>query len=363
MAFVFQLIASLCLSFITAVIVIPMSLKMAHKNDWYDDVDERKIHTTDTPHIGGVGLFVASTIGFMFSYILNVLFFNLSLAPITRVHPLLASFLILHVTGIIDDFAHLRARHKFLLQLAAATMLVAIGFAITSIEIPSSYTTIHLGIAGYFITILWLTGISNAINFIDGMDGLSGGCASIAALTYGVTFLLIGSHTSALISFAVFGALAGFLIFNWPPAKIFMGDSGSLFLGFAVGSIPLLEHSGSSSLFIVSLLLSVALFPVLDTFTAILRRLRRRVAIIMPDKEHIHHKLLDLGLSQHQILAITYCLEVLPCAAIIVWAATGNDSFFWLVLATWIIMLAFFIILDVVYHRKERPLPESVSGS
>ncbi|MBT3273766.1 MAG: undecaprenyl/decaprenyl-phosphate alpha-N-acetylglucosaminyl 1-phosphate transferase, partial [Spirochaetales bacterium] len=205
-------------------------------------------------------------------------------------------------------------------------------------------------------TIFWIAGISNAINFIDGMDGLSSGTSLIAALTFGIVFSILGNATSAMISFALFGALVGFLFFNWPPAKIFMGDSGAIFIGFALGALPFLEQSGSSSLLIVCLLISVVLFPVLDTFASMIRRTRRKISVIVPDKEHTHHKLLDFGMSEIKALTILYSLSAIPCVSVIIWAATGNGNFFWLVVATWIIMLMFFIILDFKYHGKERRL-------
>ena len=362
MSFAYQLIASLGLSFLVAMITMPIALKMANKIGWYDAIDERKIPTLDTPNIGGVGIFIASTAGIVFFYLLNAFVFKQSLVPFTRALPLLGALFILHVTGLVDDFANLRARYKFLLQLTAAVLLAATGYGFTSIEIPWSGITIHLGIAGYIITILWLTGTSNAINFVDGMDGLSGGSAAIASLTYGIIFTIIGSYTSALISFTIFGALVGFLIFNWPPAKIFMGDSGALYLGFALGALPFLEHSGSSSLFVVSVLVSVLLFPVLDTISAIVRRTRRGIPIIVPDKEHTHHKLLDFGIKERDILALLYTLVALPCGTVIVWAATGVDGFFWLVVATWVVMVVFFVVLDVKYHGKERRLRRPVSA-
>ncbi|MBN1687188.1 MAG: undecaprenyl/decaprenyl-phosphate alpha-N-acetylglucosaminyl 1-phosphate transferase, partial [Spirochaetales bacterium] len=252
---------------------------------------------------------------------------------------------------------------KFVVQFAAAAVLALMGYTITAVQLPWFDVTINLGAGAYVITILWLAGASNAINFIDGIDGLAGGISAIAALAYGIVFFIIGSSTSALIALALFGALIAFLLFNRPPAKIIMGDCGAIYLGFFLGSLPLLEHSGTATLLGILIPFSLLLFPVMDTLTAILRRLRGRRSIVKPDREHTHHKLLDLGFSQRQILALIYSLELLPCAAVILWAATGNDNFFWLVITSWIIMAAFFLVLDVVYHRRERTQPKPAKES
>jgi UDP-GlcNAc:undecaprenyl-phosphate/decaprenyl-phosphate GlcNAc-1-phosphate transferase len=359
----FQIIASAGSALIIATVLMPIILKISHHFRWYADKDPRKIHTNDLPHIGGTGVFIAATLAVVLHYLLDHFIFNLGDASFIRFLPLLIAFFVIHVTGLIDDFTDMHARYKFVIQFATAAVVAFMGYTIRVVELPWLETTIRLGPAAYLITILWLAGTSNAINFIDGIDGLAGGISAIAASAYGVVFLIIGSYTSAFIAFAMLGALVGFLLFNRPPAKIIMGDCGAIYLGFFLGSLPLLEHSETTTLLGIAIPFSLLLFPVLDTLMSIVRRLRRKISIVKPDREHIHHKLLDLGLSQRQILVITYALEALPCAAVIVWAATGNHNFFWLVLATWIIMLAFFIILDVIYHRKEWPLPESFPES
>ena len=336
-----------------ALIMTPIMLKLAHRYKWYDGVDPRKIHTKDTPHVGGVGIFAAMMLGVATFYVLNRIAFGLELLSFGRVALLLVALLAIHVTGVIDDFKNIRARYKFFAQLVVAVILILAGFVVKGISLPWSGTIVHLGPAAYLLSALWIISMSNAVNFVDGMDGLSGGAVAIAAITYGIVFSIIGSYTSALIAFTIFGAVVGFLFFNWPPAKIFMGDSGAIYLGFALGALPFLEHSGNATLLVFSLVLSVSLFPILDTLMAIIRRLRRRVAINVADKEHTHHKLLDFGIRERGILMMVYSLMVLPNGAVILWAATKNDKYFWLAGTTWIMVILFFAILDIWYHKVE----------
>jgi UDP-GlcNAc:undecaprenyl-phosphate GlcNAc-1-phosphate transferase len=360
---VYQIIATFGSALIIVTTLMPFVLKMSHRFEWYADKNPRKIHTNDLPHIGGTGLFLAATFATFLLYLLDSIVFKSGSATFLAFLPLLVAYLLIHVTGLIDDFTDMHARYKFLVQFAVAAVLAVMGYTIHTVELPWSEITIHLGPGAYIITVLWLAGTSNAINFIDGIDGLAAGISAIAALAYGVVFLILGSTTSAFIAFGLLGALVGFLMFNSPPAKIIMGDCGAIYLGFFLGSLPLLEHAGTSTFLGVMIPFSLLLFPVMDTATAILRRMRRRVSIIKPDREHTHHKLLDLGLSQRQILGVTYLLEILPCAAVIVWAATGNDRYFWLVAGSWVIIIAFFIVLDLLYHRGERTKPESVTNT
>ena len=360
---VYQIIATTGSSLIIVTALMPLVLKISHKFRWYADKHPRKIHTNDLPHIGGTGLFIAATLSVALYYILDGLIFKGGGASFGKFLPLLVAYLLIHVTGLVDDFTDMHARYKFFIQFAVAAVLAFMGYTIRAVELPWSDITIHLGAGAYIVTILWLAGASNAINFIDGMDGLAAGVSAIAALVYGIVFLIIGSSTSAFIAFALLGALIGLLLFNSPPANIIMGDCGAIYLGFFLGSLPLLEHSGTSTLLGIMIPFSLLLFPVMDTASAILRRIRRKVSIIKPDREHTHHKLLDLGLSQRQILAITYLLELLPCSAIIVWAATGNRNCFWFLLATWIVMITFFIVLDVIYHRREKTRPQPAKNA
>ena len=351
MDILYLVIASIGFALLPNLAFIPFINRLSHRHKWYDHIDPRKIHTGNIPATGGVGIFFTSMFAVILFYIVGGSFFGGSLVSFTRVLPILIAMMVIHITGVDDDFANIRARYKFLIQLAVATIVVLLGYNIESVAMPAFGITLKLGFASYFITILWMAGVSNAINLVDGMDGLAGGLSAMCALFYGIIFVVLGSYASAVIAFAIFGAIVGFLFHNWPPAKIFMGDCGAIFIGFALAALPLIEHSGEVSLLFVMIPLSLLLVPILETFASMIRRLRRKTPIYYADKEHTHHKLLDFGVSQRGILFIIYGLSAIPSVAVLVWAVLGINSLFWLVLAAWVIVLVFFSVLDMMYHR------------
>ena len=207
--------------------------------------------------------------------------------------------------GLADDFHNLGAELKFSLQIAAAVLVTIGGFTISVIRIPG-LPELSLGLFSYPITALWIVTISNAINLVDGIDGLAGGITGVSALSLGVMCLLQGQVMPALLAFSLLGAVLGFLAFNLPPARIFMGDSGSLLLGFVLAVIPLVGGASGPSIVDMLAPATVLLVPIIDTIAAIARRIRARRPIYKPDRDHIHHKLLALGLKETSILLILY---------------------------------------------------------
>lgn len=285
---------------------VPVVLWLSHRFQWYDVPNARKIHTGDIPRLGGVGIFVS----FIAAFLLASLVFGFAGVPaVWPIHGeilfVLAGMVVIHVTGLVDDFYNLKAIIKFLLQIIAAALVTMGGFLIRSIPIPF-FGSISLGILSYPVTVLWIVGITNALNLVDGIDGFAGGITAISALSMG--FLSVdGSGTSSLgIPFILCGAVLGFLFYNYPPARIFMGDSGALFLGFTLAVIPLLQLPSQPS--VTSLLIPVTILtiPILDTASAIIRRTRKGLPFYSADREHIHHKLQNLGLTDRKILLITY---------------------------------------------------------
>ncbi len=334
-------------------VLIPLILRIAHKFKWYDPPDKRKIHTGLIPRLGGPGMFIAFLLtGLLTPVVMSVigrgsddLRFGL------RFLPFFLGIFVIHLVGLIDDFHNLKAMLKFFLQLFAAVLVAGAGFLIRSLTIPY-IGTIRLGLLAYPITILWIVGISNAVNLIDGMDGLAGGIGAFAALSMGVIALLQGSGVTAVLCFSLFGAILGFLVFNFPPAKIFMGDSGSLFLGFCLAVFPLIGGISKISAF-GTLLVPVTLLtiPILDILTAILRRLRNKVPIIHPDREHIHHKLLDLGLNQRQILGVLYGFSLYLSVVAVTSVILPREINVYLILVVWAGSLLGYSFLNFVGYR------------
>lgn len=296
-------------AFFANTLITPVILAVAHRFNWYDDTDHRKIHSEDTPRLGGIGIFLA---------FLLVTVVGLQLVvPAGRLMPwsgrslvlMVAGLLAMHGLGVYDDFTNLRAPLKFFVQIVAASLVAFSGATLQIISIPLVGIISIPGIIAFPLTVFWIVSISNAVNLIDGADGLAGGVAMIATLFLGIIAFGQGSLFPAVIAFALFGAVAGFLVFNFPPARIFMGDGGSLTLGFALAVIPLLGITGNSSPPLpvpVLPVLTLLYVPILDTILAIVRRVRRGLPVHSPDREHIHHRLIDRGVHGRRLLAIIY---------------------------------------------------------
>ena len=205
---------------------------------------------------------------------------------------------------------------------------------------------LNFGPFGPFVTLLWVVGVTNAVNLIDGMDGLAGGFSLISLAAVGTFYLLTGQALPAVVAFVAVGALFGFLFFNFPPAKIFMGDSGSLTLGYLLAVLPL--WSGSASLLGQFWLLPVVLvlIPMSDTLAAILRRLRENRPIWSPDKAHMHHKMLAMGLKTRAILAIVYATTLVTSAPVVLAGVFQSPLVsFWSSLASGLVILVLFSVL------------------
>ncbi|MBN1524818.1 MAG: undecaprenyl/decaprenyl-phosphate alpha-N-acetylglucosaminyl 1-phosphate transferase [Spirochaetales bacterium] len=345
-------------------VLTPSIIRISHRFRWYDRLDHRKIHTVLIPRLGGVGIFTS----FFVSIIVVPIIFNTVFGAQSytflniRLVWMFSGFLMIYLLGLIDDFYSLKAALKFLIQILAAGVVTAGGFVVKSIWLPG-LGTIEFGFFAYPLTIIWIVGITNAMNLVDGMDGLSAGIASFAALTMGVIALLGGGGqvATAIMAFALLGALAGFLRYNFPPAKIFMGDSGSLFLGFALAVFPLmgLTQKGISAAGTFGSLLipiTVLLVPIIDTLAAIFRRIRRKQSIAAPDKEHIHHKLLDLGLSEKKILAVVYsvCLYLSIVSVTLTSDILPNKALHVLIVfVVWIGLVMGYGILHLVQSKKK----------
>jgi UDP-GlcNAc:undecaprenyl-phosphate GlcNAc-1-phosphate transferase len=230
---------------------------------------------------------------------------------------LLAGGVGLCALGAVDDARPLPATYKFCAQAVAAAVAFACGFRIDAIDLPF-IGILSMGVFALPVTVLWIVGITNAINLIDGLDGLAGGVVFFAAITNLVVAYVTGATFVAVTMSAVLGSVLGFLIFNFNPARIFMGDSGSYFLGFVLGTMSLAGGSQKASTAVALLvpILSLGL-PIMDTLFSIVRRFIERRPLFSADRKHIHHRLLDMGLTHRRAVLILYavCL-VLTSAAI-----------------------------------------------
>jgi UDP-GlcNAc:undecaprenyl-phosphate/decaprenyl-phosphate GlcNAc-1-phosphate transferase len=303
--------------------VIPIILHFAHKHKWYDQQSHRKIHTTDTPRLGGIGIFLAFFIASMSGFFLIVSPEQIDLWSRGSVALIIAGMAIMHGLGIYDDFVNLPAPLKFSVQVLSGIVVASSGAIIASPVLPFLGAVRLPAMIALPVTILWIVSIANAVNLIDGADGLAGGYSAIAAFFMGLIALGQGNLLTAILAFALVGSLVGFLVFNFPPARIFMGDSGSLFLGFVLAVLPVVGLNGrtdtSGAVFVLVPTLSLLYLPITDTLLAIFRRKSRGLPVHAPDKEHIHHRLMERGFQGKRLVAVVYSGSILFGIAAMSW--------------------------------------------
>lgn len=324
----------------------PLIILISKKKNWFDKPDERKIHTTQISRLGGIGIFIAFLISLGTALIVS----QELLRELSNHFPVLIGMAIVFAIGLLDDFFNVHALVRFIIQVTVALWLTLWGYRFTSLWFPGM-RLIMLGWISYPVTILWIVGVINAINMIDGMDGLCGGISLIALFSFGLILMDRSQSFAASMATILAGSIVGYLFYNFPPAKIFMGDSGSNLLGFALAILPLMETQSVSKGTMVWIAPTVLLLPIFDVFAAMLRRIRQGKSIMTPDKWHIHHKLLHLGFSTRSILAMIYS-TCMVLGAIGILELYFSPMAHWIVLiASWGMLLLLFIIL---HYLKEK---------
>ena len=309
--------AALITAAVVALISTPVVKSLAFRVGAVDvPKDGRRMHDHPIPRMGGLAIF--------FGFILSVLLF----LPLTaQLRGMLLGAVIIVILGIFDDIFALPAKPKFLIQILAAFLAVWAGnriYGLSNINIFSSEPYWELGWLSYPISILWIVGITNAVNLIDGLDGLACGVSTISSMTLLVIALVVSEPDVALLMAALAGACLGFLPYNLNPAKIFMGDTGSTFLGFILAVVSI------QGLFKFYTIISFAApflilgLPIFDTAFAILRRLAKGQSPMTPDRGHIHHRLIDMGFSQKQAVAVLYVISAILGLSAVVLTTNGT---------------------------------------
>lgn len=283
----------------------PRFRRIALRFRFVDRPEERKIHRKVITRLGGGAIYVSfwSTVG--------ALFFLKNLPP--RTWAIFLTSLPLFFLGVVDDTRGVKRRWvKLLVQFITASCLIFLGVRVNKIASPFFETKIILSFfPAYFLSLLWILTLTNAINFADGLDGLAAGICCIGTFVLFGAALRIGARDIALLFLALLGATFGFLKYNFHPAKVFMGDAGSTFLGFSLAGISLmstLKSPTTISLFVPLVLLG---FPVVDTSFAVVRRLLRGKSPFLPDKAHLHHRLLKRGLSHPRAVLFIYGITII----------------------------------------------------
>ncbi len=297
-------------------ITTPFVIKLANKYNIVDKPDTRKIHKEPIPRIGGLSIIISVLftslfyLAFLYIFDPNFLVLKYFKYKFTQIVGLVLSFIIILITGILDDIKELSAIKKLFIQILIANILFFTGTKVEFFTFNSIIISLN-EIISYVFTILWVVGLMNAINLLDGLDGLLSGVAFIISITLGILAIINGQTVLAIIIFSLAGALLAFLRYNFNPAKIFLGDTGSLFIGLFMAVISILGYFKKAT--IISFIIPILIFslPILDTTLAIIRRLIKKQPIFKPDKEHLHHILLRSGLSQKQTAIIFYLVTLL----------------------------------------------------
>ena len=332
---------------VLAIITTPIVIRIARRLNILDAPDVRKVHSKPIPRIGGVAIFVS-----MMALTLPVLFLRNPIGDSFRlIQPKIVALLVaagfVFIVGLVDDIKGLPVRAKFLAQFIAALIVCNAGIRITGIPLTDSFF-LNFGWLSWPITLLWIIGISNAINLIDGLDGLAAG---ICAATCGVILILsfyFGPPMMTVMMLSLMGALTGFLFYNFSPARIFMGDSGSLFLGFIIASSSVLCATKAETLVGLALPTLTLGIPIFDTLLSMLRRFLERRSMFAPDRSHFHHRLLALGFRQRHAVMIAYAVTLLAAGLGMFMLVTRNaETVVVFICILFLLVLAFRIVGSV----------------
>ncbi|RKD22079.1 undecaprenyl-phosphate alpha-N-acetylglucosaminyl 1-phosphate transferase [Ammoniphilus oxalaticus] len=287
----------LAIAMALTLVATPLVKKLAVRWGAVDKPDHRKVHTRIMPRLGGLAIYISFAICFFL------------FVPKTK--EALSIFIggtIIVITGAIDDRYQISPKAKLLGQIIAATIVMVGGLRVELFNLPFDGQINFSWLLSIPITMLWVVGVTNAVNLIDGLDGLAAGVSGIALLAMSVMAFMMANTLAILFGVILLGAVIGFLFFNFHPAKIFMGDTGSLFLGFNLAALSVLGFKQVALMaFIVPILILGV--PLSDTFYAIVRRWLHKEPIFQPDKNHLHHCLLSMGYSHRKTVIVIYSIS------------------------------------------------------
>ena len=336
-----QILLMVFIPFSFVVLVMPFIKKMAIRLGAVDIPGGRHIHKRVMPKLGGLAIFLGFLLGYMI--------FGEHSDQMNSV--LIGSFIVV-ITGMCDDICDLKPWEKLIGQTIAAFIITFYG-RILLVDISAFGIYLNFGFFTYPLTILFILACINCINLIDGLDGLSGGISAIYYLTIGIIGVIVGKvDLEFVLTFVMLGATLGFLVHNFYPAKIFAGDTGSMFMGFIIAVIALLGFKNVTMTSLVIPLLILAI-PILDTLFAIIRRALKGEKIYEGDACHVHHQLLNRNFSQRTTVLIIYFIDLLFAFASIVYVIDVENKFSYVVYAILIIIVLLFIWnTNIIFDRK-----------
>ena len=297
-----------------AVLGTPVAIRVAAVLRILDRPGLRKIHRAPIPRIGGAVIFAASLAMTASVLALDNRVGDALWSIRTQLVALLAGASLVFVTGLIDDIRGLRVRTKLTAQVAAAAIVCAAGVRIDAVAVGRPFM-FDLGPMAWPLTILWIVGLTNAVNLIDGLDGLAAGICAVACAVVAVFSICYAQPVMAVIMLSLVGSLTGFLLFNFSPARIFLGDGGTYLLGFALAAGSVLCTIKSATVVGLALPALALGVPIFDTLLSIVRRGLQRRSVFAPDRSHIHHRLVDMGLQHHRAVLLIYGVTVVAAGA------------------------------------------------
>ncbi|MBN1126168.1 MAG: undecaprenyl/decaprenyl-phosphate alpha-N-acetylglucosaminyl 1-phosphate transferase [Sedimentisphaerales bacterium] len=337
-------------TFLLAVVLTPAVIWLARRINAVDRPGVRTIHQRPIPRIGGIAIFFSTLVMIVAVVFLDnavgIAFRQVRLQLVT----LLGCAAFIFGIGLIDDWRGLPARIKFVGELLAAGILCAVGVRITEVRLTEAFI-LNLGWGGYLLTLLWITGITNAVNMSDGLDGLAAGISTIACGVIATLSIHNGDSVMAVFMLALVGSLSGFLVFNFNPAKVFLGDCGSLFIGFTIAASSVMCMTKSTA-FVGLALPALALgIPIFDTLFSMLRRFLERRSMFAPDKSHFHHYLLRLGLHQKYAVVAIYLATLIFTGLGLFMMVNNNSNSLVVFGCVLVLILILFRLVGVVQLR------------
>ena len=361
----FALIAAVL--FLTAAVVVLVVTPLAKRIAWHvgsiDYPGKRRVNNTPIPRMGGIAIFMGIIVALCVHYVgIVCLGWTQSFLPAHSFaymhYPLILLGLVsIFITGVIDDIYHLRPLHKFIGQLISCIFPVAGGLVIGVIVHPLTGDALYLGWIAYPITVLYLVAYVNIFNLIDGLDGLASGVTFLVSATMFLLSVMAGRLDAASLAITLAGCSLAFLKYNFHPASIFLGDCGSLLMGFVMGVITLLSVTRVAGLTTILVPLIISGIPIIDTFSAIVRRRRAHVSVGQADQGHIHHRLIHKGFDQRQAVLIIYAWTALLCCGTYVMTQVEVLPRIAIFVVLFIISLAFTLKLKlfepVLFHHHD----------
>ena len=318
----------------------------------FDQPDTRKIHKVGIPGLGGVAIYCAFVVGLLVAYLRYPAIFT---DHGIHILGLLVASIFIVIVGMVDDLINVPAWLKLLFQVCAAIILIFFDYNVPALSNPLG-ESVQLGVFSNVFTVLWIVGIINAINLVDGLDGLASGVALIITMTMFIISLYFGKYYISFLCIGLAGGIMGFLRHNFHPAKIFMGDTGSMFIGLVIGALGLLSSQKTAVSFAVVMPIIALGYPLLDIGMAILRRLKAGKHIFTADRGHIHHILLEYGYSHRKTVVVLYVICLFFAIMAFLYATFNRyDAFIMGVL--FFVALFAFVFVRFLHLAKRNPKP------